>query len=73
MNRPNAMHTKQSAPQDDAPSHPTDKEPRQKPKNKTIDIDDAQIEDPKDDAFKKGPMKEQPSKRCKNSGTSAFD
>jgi hypothetical protein len=38
-----------------------------------LDIEDAQIEKPKDDAFKKAPQKEQPGKKRKKSGSSGFD
>jgi hypothetical protein len=39
----------------------------------SLDIDDAQIEEPKDGAFKKAPQKEHPPKKRKKTGSSGFD
>ena len=49
------------------------KEPKKNPEGEGLDVDDAQIEEPKDDAFKKTPQKEQPPRKRKKTGSSGFD
>jgi len=39
------------------------KEPKKNPDDVGVNIDDAQIEEPKDDAFRKAPQPVQPSKQ----------
>jgi len=50
-------------PEDSGPPLTDIKEPKKNPEVEGLDIDDAQIEEPKDDAFKKTPQKQQPSKQ----------
>ena len=38
-------------------------EPKKNPDQVEVDVDDAQIEEPKDDAFRKGPQPAEPAKR----------
>jgi hypothetical protein len=63
----------ETIPEDSGPPLTDSKEPIKNPKGEAVDIDDAQIEEPKDDAFKKAPQKEQPSKGRKKTGSSGFD
>ena len=58
-------------PEDSGPSLTDPKEPAKSPG--TVDVDDAQIEEPKDGAFKKAPQKEQPPKKRKKTGSPGFD
>jgi len=60
-------------PEDSGPPLTDIKEPKKNPEGEGLDIDDAQIEKPKDDAFKKAPQKEQPSRKSKKAGSSGFD
>jgi len=57
-------------PEDSGPPLTDAKEPTKNPEG--LDIDDAQIEEPKDGAFKKAPQKEHPPKKSKKSGSSAL-
>jgi hypothetical protein len=60
-------------PEDSGPP-PTDiKDPKKNPEGEGLDIDDAQIEEPRDEAFKKAPEKQQPLKKRKKTGSSGFD
>ena len=58
-------------PEDSGPPITGTKEPTKKPEG--LDIDDAQIEEPKDGAFKKTPQNEHPPNRRKKVGGSGFD
>lgn len=58
-------------PEDSGPPLTDRKEPAKNPEG--LDVDDAQIEEPKDDAFKKTPQKEQPPRKKKKAGSSGFD
>jgi hypothetical protein len=49
--------------EDSEPSVTEIKEPKKKPDEEGVDIDDAQIEEPKDDAFRKSPQPAPPSKQ----------
>ncbi len=44
--------------EDSGPPLTDSKEPKKNPEDEGLDIDDAQIEEPKDGAFKKAPQKE---------------
>jgi len=60
-------------PEDSGPPLTDINEPKKNPEGEGLDIDDAQIEKPKDDAFKKAPQQEQPPKKSKKTGSSGFD
>lgn len=57
-------------PEDSGPSTNTN-EPTKHPDR--LDVDDAQIEEPKDGLFKKAPQKEEPTKKRKKTGNPEFD
>ena len=44
------------------------KEPKKNPDDVDVNIDDAQIEEPKDDAFRKSPQPAQPPKQQRKKG-----
>jgi len=44
------------------------KEPKKNPDDVGVNIDDAQIEEPKDDAFRKSPQPAQPPKQQRKKG-----